>query len=409
MNLLSPLFYLLIGITSVSALTVSPLSDSVSVDEILGMFPPALSGLVSNFDTKDNLEQKISKIEFNDAFLSTAEIHTLPDVASDSNAQITLSDDIRVSNAGFSALDVNFGDDSEGGSSWRYDPDAFMPRDIDSGGITPIVINLCSEIPNVFYNWGAFATTSYFDLDNDGFDEPMWVWPNKGCNAILSVDLNQNGIIDNGNEVFNPEGTAFQDAFELFEMHGYDDVYLWFDKPHFDERFGIPIYGTTEPDELQTLKENSISEIDFEQIVRFNMHRYIHEQSPDQIRVYAYCESCVLMNDGSTLSAYDVRFDYNNRIGFLKNQTSITVLKHYQSNYTSTFDGEIIIGNHLDNFIDAGNHTDILIFGNAGSDVIHCGMYENNLCFGGYGDDYLCGSGNKYGGSQMNTIHDECE
>ena len=97
--------------------------------------------------------------------------------------------------------------------------------------------------------------------------------------------------------------------------------------------------------------------------------------------------------------AYDVMFDYNNRIGF-KDKENITFLRD-QTNYTAQRDGEIIIGTHLDDIISAGNKKDVMIFGNAGHDKLNCGDSDTNMCFGGYGEDEISGSGTKILGSQL--------
>ena len=63
--------------------------------------------------------------------------------------------------------------------------------------IDPILIDLNND--------GIISTTStndgtYFDHQNDGFAETSsWVSPNDG---ILAIDKNNNGYIDNGNEIF---------------------------------------------------------------------------------------------------------------------------------------------------------------------------------------------------------------
>ena len=293
------------------------------------------------------------------------------------------------------------------------DPDVEDPFASGMGGDTPIVINFCTDIPNVFYNWGAVHTTTYFDLDSDGFDEPMWIWPDGKCNAILSVDLNQNGIIDNGNEIFNSAHTDYSNAFSLFEKHGYDDVYLWFDRPHFNEELKLSMYGTTEKDELKTLEEMNISHVDFDKVIHLSTDHYIYEDfsisknTKDDTeskkgtpRVFAYCESCIMLFDGTTKTAFDVKFDYNNLIGLPEDRTKVTFLKFDQIKYTAQTDGEFIIGNHLDNVIDVGSKKDVYVFGNAGRDHIDCGLYETNVCFGGYGKDTISGLGTKVFGQQ---------
>jgi hypothetical protein len=59
-------------------------------------------------------------------------------------------------------------------------------------------------------------STAYFDLDRNGFAERVgWVAPREG---LLALDVNRNGRIDNGTELF---GTATQNGFEVLAR--YDD------------------------------------------------------------------------------------------------------------------------------------------------------------------------------------------
>jgi len=103
----------------------------------------------------------------------------------------------------------------------------------------------------------------------------MWVWiDGRECNAIMVVDQNKNGIIDNGKELFNPEGTHFDDAFEILQDYGYDDVYFLFDVPYLDVPLGVKMYGTTDNGELKSLDERGLSILDFAKV----------EQSVDELQ-----------------------------------------------------------------------------------------------------------------------------
>jgi Haemolysin-type calcium binding protein related domain/RTX calcium-binding nonapeptide repeat (4 copies) len=71
-----------------------------------------------------------------------------------------------------------------------HDP---LVLDIDGGGVTLVSVG---------------TSTAYFDLNTDGFREHTgWVAPGDG---LLARDLNGNGIVDNGQELF---GSAAQDGF----------------------------------------------------------------------------------------------------------------------------------------------------------------------------------------------------
>jgi hypothetical protein len=60
------------------------------------------------------------------------------------------------------------------------------------------------------------TSNAYFDLDSNGFAERVgWVAPREG---LLALDVNRNGRIDNGTELF---GTATQNGFEVLAL--YDD------------------------------------------------------------------------------------------------------------------------------------------------------------------------------------------
>lgn len=60
------------------------------------------------------------------------------------------------------------------------------------------------------------ASNAYFDLDSNGFAERVgWVAPREG---LLALDVNRNGRIDNGSELF---GNATQNGFEVLAR--YDD------------------------------------------------------------------------------------------------------------------------------------------------------------------------------------------
>jgi Ca2+-binding RTX toxin-like protein len=64
-----------------------------------------------------------------------------------------------------------------------------------------------------------------------------------------------------------------------------------------------------------------------------------------------------------------------------------------ETEYTGTVDADLVIGNNLDNFIDAGDGND-LVFGGGGNDTIITGEGDD-FVFGGSGDDLIdAGNGN---------------
>ena len=108
----------------------------------------------------------------------------------------------------------------------------------------------------------------YFDLDNNGFAEKAaWIGTEDG---LLALDINENGIIDNGGELFGdkfvmPDGNVSKTGFEaLSSLDEFkdgsidinDSVYgklcVWFDSNH---------NGMTDENELKSLVECGINSI----------------------------------------------------------------------------------------------------------------------------------------------------
>lgn len=109
----------------------------------------------------------------------------------------------------------------------------------------------------------------YFDLDNNGFAEKTaWIGTEDG---FLALDINGNGIIDNGSELFGdqfvmPDGNISETGFEalssLDENHDgiidendavFEKLCVWIDSNH---------NGNTDENELKTLTESGIVSID---------------------------------------------------------------------------------------------------------------------------------------------------
>ncbi len=105
----------------------------------------------------------------------------------------------------------------------------------------------------------------YFDLDNNGLAEnTAWLHANDG---FLAIDLNENGRIDNGGELF---GTATVDGFSALAAYDsnsdgvinssdtiWSDLIIWQDKNS---------DGQTQSDEMLTLASFNITGIDVENV-----------------------------------------------------------------------------------------------------------------------------------------------
>ena len=113
-----------------------------------------------------------------------------------------------------------------------------------------------------------YETTTYFDLDADGFRQRTG-WVEEG-DGLLALDRNQNGTIDDGTELFgnfteDENGNRFSDGFaalnSLDDNHDlvitatddiYEDLRIWTDGN---------ADGTSQPDELKSLSDLHITTI----------------------------------------------------------------------------------------------------------------------------------------------------
>ncbi|MDR0903427.1 MAG: hypothetical protein LBM59_02210 [Ruminococcus sp.] len=143
------------------------------------------------------------------------------------------------------------------------------------GGLTaaqtissPLVIDLDG---NGFETTGQ-AGGVYFDLDSNGFAEKT-SWIAGGNDGFVTLDLNENGIIDGGEELFGnytklSDGTLAKDGFEALAEYDtnadgkidssdeiYDKLQVWVDNGN----------GTTESSELHSLSDLGIASIGLEQ------------------------------------------------------------------------------------------------------------------------------------------------
>ena len=160
-----------------------------------------------------------------------------------------------------------------------------MAIDLDGDGLETIDINK-SQI--------------YFDVDNDGFREQTgWISKNE---AILAIDKNENGKIDNQSEMFgSTETTGFEDL-KAIDSNGdgiinsqdadFNKIRLWQD---------LNENGVTEEGELKTLTEAGIDSIytSTYKINSINNNNILTEKTSIQY------------TDGTTKDLYDVATQYN--------------------------------------------------------------------------------------------------
>lgn len=160
-----------------------------------------------------------------------------------------------------------------------------MAIDLDGEGIETIDINK-SQI--------------YFDVDNDGFREQTgWISKNE---AILAIDKNENGKIDNQSEMFgSTEKTGFEELKELDTNNDgiidskdadFNKIRLWQD---------LNENGVTDEGELKTATEAGIKSIltNSYKMNEINNNNIITEKAT------------VVYNDGTTKDLYDVATQYN--------------------------------------------------------------------------------------------------
>ena len=162
------------------------------------------------------------------------------------------------------------------------------------GGDCPLTIDLLGNGISIGMKSGSVA---HFDLNGDGHAE--WTsWVNGADDAILSIDRNGNGIIDNINEVFGGKDIdGFSELARLEDTNGdgvvdhndanWSSLKLWLDANH---------DGITDAGELHGLEEFGI--------VSINTHST--GTSIQYGDAYIDKVGTVTLNDGSHLSAGSV-------------------------------------------------------------------------------------------------------
>ncbi|MCZ6158758.1 calcium-binding protein [Campylobacter ureolyticus] len=140
-------------------------------------------------------------------------------------------------------------------SSWKKDNDFTPPLVLDLNSNNTTSINLNNSY-------------AYFDYDNDGVREKT-AWIEKG-DALLAVDLNNNGLIDNGSEIFGnyfklQNGEFAKDGYEaLAEFDSNKDGKIDKHDDHFSDLLvwkDSNQNGISEDGELVSLKSLGITEI----------------------------------------------------------------------------------------------------------------------------------------------------
>ncbi|WP_218967103.1 calcium-binding protein [Snodgrassella communis] len=145
---------------------------------------------------------------------------------------------------------------------------------------------------------------AYFDLDHNGFaEETAWAKYNDG---LLALDLNGNGIIDNGSELFGnntilPDGSKASNGFEALKQYDsngdgvinhLDDIWsklrVWQDQT---------ADGITQQGELHTLDELGITSID----LHYKESDYVDNSNNSHKQ-----QSTVTWKDGKTSNIDDV-------------------------------------------------------------------------------------------------------
>jgi len=141
------------------------------------------------------------------------------------------------------------------------DDEPILPEDFSS----PLILDLNRD--------GKLSTTlfnskTYFDMDSDGFREKT-AWVQKG-DGLLALDINGNGKIDNGSELFGnytnlKDNTKAKDGFEALLQHDenhdgvidkndsiYSKLKVWLDENQ---------NGKTDEGELKSLNEAGVTTV----------------------------------------------------------------------------------------------------------------------------------------------------
>ena len=167
---------------------------------------------------------------------------------------------------------------------------------------SPLVIDLSAGHTGItLTTYDASTTTTFFDLDSTGFaEQTAWI---SGTTGLLVRDLNDNGIIDNGNELF---GSSTVDGFaKLAELDSNHDLKI----DSNDSAWGsLQVWidsngdGVTQSGELHSLSSLGITSIDLSAVASST-----NTIDGNQISH----TSSVTFSDGSTASIADAWFQHS--------------------------------------------------------------------------------------------------
>ncbi len=252
-----------------------------------------------------------------------------------------------------------------------------------------------------------FHSLTYFDMDGDGFKEKT-AWAENG-DGLLAIDLNKDGIINNGSELFGnfsnlKDGTRAKDAFEALVQYDenadgvidkndsvYSELKIWKDNGD----------GITQTGELINLNEAGVNSV---ALNPYQTLLSLYDENSDGVidSSDAIYSKMVLKenNDGTkTLFVPQSSDSYTN-----------TLLDRIRGEETLSTDGgavslSAIASSSLHNIATNGSDTltgtasndritakggDDSLYGKAGEDVL-LGGEGNDTLQGGKGNDYLEG------------------
>lgn len=200
-------------------------------------------------------------------------------------------------------MDLPQGLDSPDVLGWLPLPDWLLPPASEYGWApwqTPLVLDLDGDgIETTAMGYGDGASTTYFDLDNDGFAERTgWV---TGGDGLLAIDKNGNGTIDNKSELFGNSG-SYADGFQALaalDSNG-DGQITSLDQNWSKLRVWIDADGDgiTDTGELRTLSSLKITQISLNTTDHYNLYNQDNKVSA----------SSTFVIDGKTQTVSDVWF-----------------------------------------------------------------------------------------------------
>ncbi len=278
--------------------------------------------------------------------------------------------------------------------SWKGFKNYFF--DTDSQAIDPIIIDLDNDGIQLI---SLENSSTFFDFDADGYAEnTAWVSPEDG---ILTLDLNQDGTINNITEVFSEyfndgSPTSGLDALTTLDSNQngiisatdvqFNQILVWQD---------INQDGISQPDELKTLAEHDITSINLNGITTETI------QNGNIIKK----RSIFNRNDGTSGEISDIAFLVT-QTGFKVNQTdtgieilpeddtAVSLFIHEDEtdltlNLADT-NLQVVIGNIGNDYLYTTANDDVFLSGEVGNDTL-VGSDGNDWLVGDEGEDNLQG------------------